>query len=310
MGGIAKGSGMIHPNMATMLSVITTDANVAPDVWRGIMQRGAANSFNQVYHQLDCHIWIEYKVDHNFISRSWARFSVRGLEASSQLWRHWLVTIRTNKYEPANCLSAIVKCCVVKNVFFVRWGLLVQGWVVSAKASHLLIEVMHLCHDLDVSHNQSTQYSSLRLPQHTIILVPKNLIAWADKFPFVNQFQILNCFSLTPSDILWLNSLARSTLQISVDGDTSTNDTVLGLASGLCGANSITDPNSEEAKQLEAATTALLQVSLQILASKKATQAPLHMASLQSDYIIKENAVNSVLMRAEMQNKIPEDWIL
>ena len=48
MGGIAKGSGMIHPNMATMLSVITTDAAVAPDVWRGIIQRGAINSFNQV----------------------------------------------------------------------------------------------------------------------------------------------------------------------------------------------------------------------------------------------------------------------
>lgn len=48
MGGIAKGSGMIHPNMATMLSVITTDARVAPDVWQGIMKRGAENSFNQV----------------------------------------------------------------------------------------------------------------------------------------------------------------------------------------------------------------------------------------------------------------------
>ena len=48
MGGIAKGSGMIHPNMATMLSVITTDAAVEPSVWRGIIQRGATNSFNQV----------------------------------------------------------------------------------------------------------------------------------------------------------------------------------------------------------------------------------------------------------------------
>ena len=48
MGGIAKGSGMIHPNMATMLSVITTDANVSADVWKGIMSRGASNSFNQV----------------------------------------------------------------------------------------------------------------------------------------------------------------------------------------------------------------------------------------------------------------------
>lgn len=48
MGGIAKGSGMIHPNMATMLSVITSDANVSADVWKGIMTRGASNSFNQV----------------------------------------------------------------------------------------------------------------------------------------------------------------------------------------------------------------------------------------------------------------------
>lgn len=30
--GIAKGAGMIHPNMATMLTFLTTDAAVAPDV--------------------------------------------------------------------------------------------------------------------------------------------------------------------------------------------------------------------------------------------------------------------------------------
>jgi glutamate N-acetyltransferase/amino-acid N-acetyltransferase len=29
-GAIAKGSGMIHPNMATMLSFITTDAAITP----------------------------------------------------------------------------------------------------------------------------------------------------------------------------------------------------------------------------------------------------------------------------------------
>ncbi|GJN31078.1 hypothetical protein PR202_gb19433 [Eleusine coracana subsp. coracana] len=34
IGGIAKGSGMIHPNMATMLGVLTTDAQVSSDVWR------------------------------------------------------------------------------------------------------------------------------------------------------------------------------------------------------------------------------------------------------------------------------------
>jgi len=49
VGGIAKGSGMIHPNMATMLSVITSDVDVEPELWREVVRRGAINSFNQVH---------------------------------------------------------------------------------------------------------------------------------------------------------------------------------------------------------------------------------------------------------------------
>ena len=48
MGGMAKGSGMIHPNMATMLGCVTCDASVAPDVWRTITSRAGAASFNQI----------------------------------------------------------------------------------------------------------------------------------------------------------------------------------------------------------------------------------------------------------------------
>ncbi|EIE21103.1 putative arginine biosynthesis bifunctional protein argJ 1 [Coccomyxa subellipsoidea C-169] len=48
VGGIAKGSGMIHPNMATMLSVITSDAAVDESLWTDIVRRGAINSFNQI----------------------------------------------------------------------------------------------------------------------------------------------------------------------------------------------------------------------------------------------------------------------
>jgi glutamate N-acetyltransferase / amino-acid N-acetyltransferase len=48
VGGMAKGSGMIHPNMATMLSFVTTDALVAP-AWVGsIVKQVADRSFNQV----------------------------------------------------------------------------------------------------------------------------------------------------------------------------------------------------------------------------------------------------------------------
>eukprot|EP00967_Tisochrysis_lutea_P055830 scaffold70360_cov24-Tisochrysis_lutea.AAC.1 len=48
-----------------------------------------------------------------------------------------------------------------------------------------------------------------------------------------------------------------------VDGDTSTNDCVIGLASGAAGTPLISDANSAEGKQLEAALTALLQHCLQ-----------------------------------------------
>ncbi|KAL6520980.1 hypothetical protein OROGR_017549 [Orobanche gracilis] len=48
VGGMAKGSGMIHPNMATMLGVITTDALVTSDVWRKMVRAAVNRSFNQI----------------------------------------------------------------------------------------------------------------------------------------------------------------------------------------------------------------------------------------------------------------------
>ncbi|KAL6907470.1 hypothetical protein ACP4OV_002509 [Aristida adscensionis] len=48
IGGIAKGSGMIHPNMATMLGVLTTDAQVSSDVWREMVRTSVSRSFNQI----------------------------------------------------------------------------------------------------------------------------------------------------------------------------------------------------------------------------------------------------------------------
>ncbi|WP_110018671.1 bifunctional glutamate N-acetyltransferase/amino-acid acetyltransferase ArgJ [Plasticicumulans acidivorans] len=46
--GIAKGSGMIHPNMATMLGYIATDAAVAPGLLQAMLKRIADESFNRV----------------------------------------------------------------------------------------------------------------------------------------------------------------------------------------------------------------------------------------------------------------------
>jgi glutamate N-acetyltransferase / amino-acid N-acetyltransferase len=48
MGGIAKGSGMIHPNMATMLAFVTCDATVSPHLWQQMLTRATNKSFNQI----------------------------------------------------------------------------------------------------------------------------------------------------------------------------------------------------------------------------------------------------------------------
>ncbi|MBD2594544.1 bifunctional ornithine acetyltransferase/N-acetylglutamate synthase [Nostoc spongiaeforme FACHB-130] len=48
IGGIAKGSGMIHPNMATMLAFVTCDAAVSPHLWQQMLSRAADKSFNSI----------------------------------------------------------------------------------------------------------------------------------------------------------------------------------------------------------------------------------------------------------------------
>ena len=48
IGGIAKGSGMIHPNMATMLVFITTDASISPGMLQKALSGDIKNTFNMV----------------------------------------------------------------------------------------------------------------------------------------------------------------------------------------------------------------------------------------------------------------------
>jgi len=48
IGGVAKGSGMVHPDLATMLCFLTTDADVEADFLHSALQRAVATSFNMV----------------------------------------------------------------------------------------------------------------------------------------------------------------------------------------------------------------------------------------------------------------------
>ncbi len=46
--GLAKGAGMIHPNMATLLSFVFTDAAISAPVLKALLQQAADQSFNRI----------------------------------------------------------------------------------------------------------------------------------------------------------------------------------------------------------------------------------------------------------------------
>lgn len=48
LGGIAKGSGMVHPQMATMLCFMATDLAIAQDALQAALRRAVAGSFNRI----------------------------------------------------------------------------------------------------------------------------------------------------------------------------------------------------------------------------------------------------------------------
>ncbi|MGI6678288.1 MAG: bifunctional glutamate N-acetyltransferase/amino-acid acetyltransferase ArgJ [Dehalobacterium sp.] len=48
LGGMCKGSGMIHPNMATMLGFITTDISIAPEILQKSLKQAVDKSFNMI----------------------------------------------------------------------------------------------------------------------------------------------------------------------------------------------------------------------------------------------------------------------
>jgi glutamate N-acetyltransferase/amino-acid N-acetyltransferase len=54
IGGTAKGSGMIEPNMATMIGMLTTDAKVSPALLRRALDESARDTFNAITVDGEC----------------------------------------------------------------------------------------------------------------------------------------------------------------------------------------------------------------------------------------------------------------
>ena len=53
IGGVAKGSGMVHPDMATVFGFFTTDANIAPARLQHLLRQAADVSFNMIDVDMD-----------------------------------------------------------------------------------------------------------------------------------------------------------------------------------------------------------------------------------------------------------------
>jgi glutamate N-acetyltransferase/amino-acid N-acetyltransferase len=54
VGGMAKGAGMIHPNLATMLAVVTTDYPLREEETHGFLKRAVNESFNRISVDGEC----------------------------------------------------------------------------------------------------------------------------------------------------------------------------------------------------------------------------------------------------------------
>src|SRR5205823_2048784 len=54
IGGMAKGSGMIHPHLATMLAVVTTDYPLEPGEARRFLKPAVEESFNSISVDGEC----------------------------------------------------------------------------------------------------------------------------------------------------------------------------------------------------------------------------------------------------------------
>jgi glutamate N-acetyltransferase/amino-acid N-acetyltransferase len=53
IGGIAKGAGMVHPDMATVFGFLTTDATIAPALLSSLLREAADESFNMIDVDMD-----------------------------------------------------------------------------------------------------------------------------------------------------------------------------------------------------------------------------------------------------------------
>ena len=145
--GIAKGSGMIHPNMATMLSFVVTNANISKPLLSEALKDSVGDSYNMISVDGDTstndmvivlangtagNALIE-KVDENygkfkealdFINKELAKLIAQDGEGATKLIEVSLYHAKTKK-DAKVCAKSIISSNLVKSAFFgsdANWG--------------------------------------------------------------------------------------------------------------------------------------------------------------------------------------------
>ncbi len=152
IGGMAKGSGMIHPNMATMIGVITTDVNISRKLLDKALKDAVRHSFNRVSVDGDTSVcdmviimangladnagivnedeeYEKFKSGLDLVCTSLARLIARDGEGATKLVEV-VVESAGNAEDAYKTASAIAKSPLVKTAIFgedANWGRIITA---------------------------------------------------------------------------------------------------------------------------------------------------------------------------------------
>ncbi|KXG75221.1 bifunctional glutamate N-acetyltransferase/amino-acid acetyltransferase ArgJ [Thermotalea metallivorans] len=145
--GIAKGSGMIHPNMATMLAFIITNANISKALLTKALKDSVSNSYNMISVDGDTSTndmvitlangmaghplidamdkdYAKFKNALDFVNQTLAKMIAKDGEGATKLIEVSLYHAKTEK-DAKICAKSVISSNLVKSAFFgsdANWG--------------------------------------------------------------------------------------------------------------------------------------------------------------------------------------------
>lgn len=148
--GIAKGSGMIHPNMATMLSFIVTNVNISKDMLSMALKESVDDSYNMISVDGDTSTndmviamanktanntiinskddnFIKFKKALDFLNKELSKMIAKDGEGATKLIEVSLNNAKSVK-DAKLCAKAVISSSLVKSAFFgedANWGRIV-----------------------------------------------------------------------------------------------------------------------------------------------------------------------------------------